>query len=256
MSTPGHCVAAVARDQVGILTSPTRIRKKDLTWLLPLAAATGAAFSFDRKALHLVGTDPATVNHFRTASDFTGIYVPVAAVGAFSLAGMIKHDNHLLETGVLAGEAMVDATIFVEMAKYATNRMRPTNSGLASESGEFWPEHTPYPAGDSFPSGHTTVAFAFAHVIADEYPSWKVKLVAYGLAAATGLERLGGREHFPSDVLVGGAAGYLIGGYVYNHHAASKNHFALTPIVGGKTVGASLVFSRSHEDHSSTGNTN
>lgn len=243
-------MTAIAKDEVGILTSPARIRKKDLTWILPLAAATGTAFAFDRKALHTIGTDPSTVNNFRTASDFTGIYGPVAAIGAFSLAGAIKHDSHLLETGVLAGEAMADTAIFVEMAKYATNRVRPTATGVASESGEFWPERTPYPAGDSFPSGHTAVAFAFAHVIADEYPSWEVKLAVYSLAAATGLERLGGREHFPSDVLVGGAAGYLIGGYVYNHHAASKNHFALTPIVGGKTVGASLVFSRSHADDS------
>jgi membrane-associated phospholipid phosphatase len=42
-----------------------------------------------------------------------------------------------------------------------------------------------------------------AHVIADEYPVWK--LAVYGLAAATGFERIQGREHFPSDVLVGGA---------------------------------------------------
>jgi hypothetical protein len=32
-------------------------------------------------------------------------------------------------------------------------------------------------------------------VIADEYPGWKVKLAVYGLAAATGFERIQGREH-------------------------------------------------------------
>lgn len=247
LSTPGRCIAAVGKDQIGILTSPRHIQKKDLKWILPLVAATGTAFAFDRQALGLIGTNPAQVNAFRTASNFTGIYVPVAGLGAAWLTGTLTHNDHLRETGLLAGEALADTAIFTEMLKYATNRERPGSTGLQLESAEFWPERTSYPAGDSFPSGHTAIAFAFAHVVADEYPSWEVKLAAYGLAAATAAERLGGREHFPSDVLVGGAAGYLIGGYVYNHHAAaSKNRIMVTPMIGGGGIRGSVVFSFAH----------
>jgi membrane-associated phospholipid phosphatase len=65
------------------------------------------------------------------------------------------------------------------------------------------------------------------------------------LAAATGFERVAGREHFPSDVLVGGAIGYLVGGYVFNHHSTrSKNHIAIAPMVGHGGAGVSLQFSR------------
>ena len=42
-SAPGRCAIEIARDQTGILTSPFRMHKKDLLWLAPLAAATGAA---------------------------------------------------------------------------------------------------------------------------------------------------------------------------------------------------------------------
>jgi membrane-associated phospholipid phosphatase len=245
LNAPAQCISAIAKDQVGILTSPRRIKLKDLKWVLPLAAATGTAYAFDRKALHQISTNPSQVSDFRTASNFTGIYLPIASIGAAWMTGTITHNDHLRETGLLAGEAFADAALFTEMLKYATNRVRPIATGFSSESGEFWPEHYGYPAGDSFPSGHTAYAFAVAHVIADEYPNWEVKLAAYGLAAATGFERLGGREHFPSDVIVGGAAGYLIGGYVYNHHSAEgkKRRLMVNPVVGGNTVGGSVVFS-------------
>jgi len=230
-----------------ILTSPFRLRKKDLLWIAPLGAATGLAFAFDQDALSHVSTDPGHVSAFRRASNLTGIYVPLATIGGVWLTGTIKHDDHLRDTGFVAGQALINTLLFTEFLKLGTDRARPKASGAAvepAEAGDFWPDGKHYPGGDSFPSGHSAIAFAFAHVVADEYPGWKVKLAAYSLAAATAFGRVGGREHFPSDVLVGGAIGYLIGGYTYNHHSASRNHLTVTPLVGHKTAGLSLSFSR------------
>jgi membrane-associated phospholipid phosphatase len=42
---------------------------------------------------------------------------------------------------------------------------------------------------------------------------------SYGFATAVSLARVGGLNHFPSDVLVGAALGELIGEYVVHHHA-------------------------------------
>jgi len=243
----GRCSGEIARDQAGILTSPTRIRKIDFAWLVPFAAATATAFAFDRKALDAVSSSSVRVDAYRTASNFTGIYTPLAAIGASWVTGAIKHDDHLRETGFLAGEALADTMLFTTMVKYAANRVRPQAIGLPAESGEFWPDGKYYRGGDSFPSGHTAAAFAFAHVVAAEYPSWKVKLAVYGLAAATAFERVAGREHFPSDVLAGGAIGYLVGGYVFHlHHAGSRTGLILSPMVGGNGVGVSLVLLKSH----------
>ena len=233
-----------------ILTSPFRLRKKDLLWIAPLGAATGLAFAFDQDALSHVSTDPGHVSAFRRASNLTGIYVPLATIGGVWLTGTIKHDDHLRDTGFVAGQALINTLLFTEFLKLGTDRARPKASGAAvepAEAGDFWPDGKHYPGGDSFPSGHSAIAFAFAHVLADEYPGWKVKLAAYSLAAATAFGRVGGREHFPSDVLVGGAIGYLIGGYTYNHHSASRNHLTVTPRIGHKTAGLSLSFSRSPE---------
>jgi membrane-associated phospholipid phosphatase len=45
---------------------------------------------------------------------------------------------------------------------------------------------------------------------------------AYGIASAVSLSRFTGRQHYLSDVLVGSAAGYGIGRYVYRAHHRAK----------------------------------
>jgi hypothetical protein len=58
-----------------------------------------------------------------------------------------------------------------------------------------------------------------ASVFASRYPDKPaVKYGACGLAALISASRLTARRHFPSDVLVGGVFGYLIGRYVVRAH--------------------------------------
>ncbi len=47
------------------------------------------------------------------------------------------------------------------------------------------------------------------------YPSLWMKAGVYTLASGVSLTRVMGQEHFPTDVLVGSAAGWLIGHYVF-----------------------------------------
>jgi membrane-associated phospholipid phosphatase len=246
VSSPAHCFAQVGKDQKGILTSPFRVQKKDLLWITPLAAATGAAFAFDHTAMEHISTDPSQVSAFQTASNITGIYLPIAAAGTALLGGTLRHDEHLRETGTLAMTAMIDTQLLTTFMKFGVQRARPGATGPTPNAGAFWVNGKISSGSDSFPSGHTANAFAMAHVIADEYPGWKVKLAVYGLAAATGFERVAGREHFPSDALVGGAVGYLVGGYVFNHHSTrAKTHVAFAPYIGHGGAGISLQLSRS-----------
>ena len=237
LRAPDQCLVILGKDQAGIWTSPLRIKKQDLIWLVPVAAATGIAFAFDTQTLDAIGTsNPQRANDFRLVSDITGVYIPLATIGTSIIAGVAKHDHHLEETGWLAGEAMLDATIVSTTLKYASNRDRPNQADL---NGEFWSDETSgYPSGLSFPSGHAMAAWAFAHVVADEYPGWKVKLAVYSLAATVSVSRVMGREHFPSDALVGSTMGYLIGGYVYDHHSRNSRHsISLMPVISGRSAG-------------------
>ena len=60
---------------------------------------------------------------------------------------------------------------------------------------------------DSFPSGHASVAFAFAAV------SQGHKGILYVLALLTAVSRVYHRRHWPSDVLVGSLLGLSVGRY-------------------------------------------
>jgi membrane-associated phospholipid phosphatase len=44
------------------------------------------------------------------------------------------------------------------------------------------------------------------------------QLALYGIATGVNLTRVLGQQHFPSDVLVGSAVGWMIGHYVYKRH--------------------------------------
>lgn len=69
------------------------------------------------------------------------------------------------------------------------------------------PEHDP----NSFPSGHTNAAFAFALAVCMTAPKRWMKVAAVCMAVVMGLSRLYVGVHFPSDVLAGAAIGSLCG---------------------------------------------
>ena len=195
---------------------PKYIRTRDLEWLVPLTAATGVAFATDTHTMtDVVSQNPSFNNTAANASNaLVGgmIALPVAAFGI----GQMQHREHLRETGILGGEAMVDAFVVDQALKLCTFRERPN---VDKAQGEFFIGSTG--ADSSFASTHSVLAWSSAAVIAGEYHSrWK-QVAVYTAAAGVSATRVMGQQHFPSDVLVGSAAGWLIGHYVYraHHHA-------------------------------------
>lgn len=226
-----RCLSDVAKDQVGIFSSPFRARTADLVWIVPLSAATATSIRFDQDAMDALGSDPHRERISRHISDIGGIYLPIGGSLGMYLIGSATHRDRLRETGVLSAEALLDASILTQTVKLATNRERPNQGEL---EGHFWPagvSHTQF--GTSFPSSHAAAAWSVARVVSEEYPGWLTRLAAYGIASSVAVTRVTAREHFPSDVLVGSTFGYLVGGYVYHHHATRKDDWSsldLSPI--------------------------
>jgi membrane-associated phospholipid phosphatase len=137
----------------------------------------------------------------------------VAAPAVLFGMGRLHKDDHASETGILAGEAMADSLVVDEVMKAISMRERPA---LDNAKGKFF--QTSVGLNSSFPSTHSIVAWSSAAVIASEYSGPMTQLTAYGLAAGVSLTRVLGQQHFPSDVIVGSAVGWMIGRYVYRKH--------------------------------------
>lgn len=212
----------IVGDTYRIFTSPIYIRTGDLKWMLPVAAATGVALSQDTHvAKDIVSHDPGFNNSANTVSNGF-LYSYVAGSVTMYGTGLFSHNDHLRETGLLSGEAQIDAEIFDTVIKLATFRERPTPPNYA---GRFYQTSTGVDS--SFISGHCMLTWSAAAVIAAEYPSpWKQAGI-YSGAAATALTRVLAEKHFPTDVLLGSAAGWIIGHYVvraHHHHPIYRHH--------------------------------
>lgn len=240
-----QCFKDVVHDQVGMWTSPLRLKPHDAIWLVPFAGATGAAFAYDEDALRQVGTsNRGLIDKSEIVSRFGSAYAAFGEAGVLYFVGAATHNDHLRETGVLGAEAVINSTLITGGIKLVTNRERP-DEGVGT--GRFWPRGPgDYNLGSSFPSGHSAASWALARVIAAEYPGWQVKLGAYGFATAISASRITGRRHFPSDVVVGSTLGYLIGDYVVRHHASrgqQEMSLAVLPVMGDAPGGRGIVFS-------------
>src|SRR5260370_8090474 len=231
----GQCLKDIGHDQVGIWTSPLRVSPKDAFWLVPFAAGTAVALHYDAQAQQNLGIDKSRIDTSNIISGFGSAYATLGGAAGLYFLGFGTHNEHLAETGRLGAEAIVDSLLVVEALKLATNRERP-NEG--NGQGGFWPHGTrSYELDASFPSGHAAESLLLARVIASEYRSKPAQISAYAFALAISASRVTARQHFPSDVLVGGTFGYLIGDYVVRHHAAGNEESTLfiAPIVEQST---------------------
>ena len=200
--------AHLAHDQIGLWTSPARLRYSDTTWLVPLGGLAAALFATDTDVSRHLSNDPNTLLRYRHISDY-GVYSMIGGTGGIYLLGLATHNERQRETGFLTGESGLDSFAIVEALKFATGRERPNQN---NSSGNF------LKGGGSFPSEHSAAAWAVAGIFAHEYPSTLMKILSYGTATLVSASRINAKQHFPSDVLVGSAIGYLVSSYVYQHH--------------------------------------
>jgi membrane-associated phospholipid phosphatase len=190
-------------DQKDIWTSPLHINRQDLQWLAPAGAGVGTLFVFDHRISDAVKGDTSLQSPSKSISNI-GLVAPWAIPGSMWFLGAVTHNGHTAEAGRLGIEAAMDSEVVMQILKIATNRQRPNLEDSRS-----------------FPSGHAMSAFALAAVMSREYHDKPLVVFgSYGFATAVSLARVGGLNHFPSDVLAGAVIGELIGRYVVHHHQA------------------------------------
>ncbi len=204
-------LTTVARDQKTIWASPRRLKTGDADWLLPLGAITAGLLASDHRVTSGFSPSPTVRRRSRNISRY-GVAALAGAAGGLYLWGELTQQEHRRETGMLAAEALLSTAAVTEAIKLTAGRSRPA---LTNGADGFF-------GNDSFPSRHAAWAWSLAGVIAHEYPGPLTRLAAYGAATAVSVSRVAGKQHFPSDVLIGGTVGWLVARHVYRarHDAA------------------------------------
>lgn len=113
---------------------------------------------------------------------------------------------------IFCGAALAGLT--ANLGKVCIARIRPSQFDFEQHSIlESFVQWFPLGSGgsslQSFPSAHTASAFGFAALLSWAFPKGKVMFV--GMAGLVALQRIVASAHYPSDVLVGGAIGWLVG---------------------------------------------
>lgn len=162
-------------------------------------------------------------------------YAPAAFAIGLEAAG-VKGKHSALQTSIIYAMSNILLTVVVVPTKQYSHELRPDSSSYLS-----------------FPSGHTTEAFANAELLRMEYREthpW-LGVAGYVMAATTGYLRMYNNKHWISDVIAGAGIGiastrlsYLIYDKVYSHiqkKKKSKSHTLLLPSYQYQQLGFNLV---------------
>ena len=175
-------------------TYSTRFRPTQL--IAPAALISIGALGVGDNA-PLRGVSVAVNNKFREWSGGSKLhfddylqYLPVGLYLTFDFMGLdAKHTFG--ERVAVAAVTYLSVTALSQGVKYAVREPRPDTCTR-----------------NSFPSGHTTTAFAGAELVRSEY-GWGVGLAAYAMATTVGVMRMYNGRHWINDVIAGAGFGIL-----------------------------------------------
>lgn len=196
-------------DQKNFWTTPFHMTQSQWQWTVPLSFVGAVLLASDTAIEAHVPKSSSTASHAVTFSN-AGVAALAGAGAGMYLWGYAKGRDEPRETGLLAGEAGIDAFLQTEVFKYVFGRERPFTG---DNKGKF------FQGGTSFPSEHASASWAIASVIAHEYSGPMTQLLAYGAASSVSIARVLGHQHFTTDVLVGSALGWYTGRQVFRTHS-------------------------------------
>jgi membrane-associated phospholipid phosphatase len=213
------------------------------------AGTTLLALPFDRAAAHWI-QQPAVHRNARVAGGASAIRwlgdpgALALSAGTFVLA-RVAHQDGLADAGLHSAQAIVFGGATTNALKFVIGRARPREvDGGNAFTFRPWRGINDYA---SFPSGHTTAAFAAASAVSAElscsafaqsHP--RIGRVApfllYGAATLVGVSRMYHDAHWASDVVAGAGIGTISGRVTVRrlHHGTTRNRFDRW-LLGGAT---------------------
>lgn len=137
------------------------------------------------------------------------VYAQLLTVGLYG-SGLAFDHQGIRITGRMLTQALLYSGAVTMGLRYVLGRDRPSGTAdphlfLYFQSSN---DH------QSFPSGHTTVAFAASSILADRIDNLPVTVFLYSMATLTAVSRVIRNRHWASDVFFGAALGLASGHYV------------------------------------------
>ncbi|MBI1780341.1 MAG: phosphatase PAP2 family protein [Sphingobacteriales bacterium] len=136
---------------------------------------------------------------YKDISKTTSLVSVGLPVGLFA-TGLATHNADMKKKAIYLGETFLVNTAITTILKNTIKRERPSVKD---------PSIIPLDAAGSysFPSGHTSDAFATATSLSIAYPKWYVIAPLFLWASSVGYSRMYLGVHYPSDVVAGAIVG-------------------------------------------------
>ena len=161
------------------------------------------------------------------AGNAIGSFVFQAAAGfaTYGVGKVIRYQK-AAHVGRDIVRAQILSQVMVQTLKFTIRRERPDGSNR-----------------QSFPSGHSSSAFATATVLQRHY-GWKIGVPAYALGGYVALARMSWNRHHASDVVMGAGFGIASARTVTMSLAKAKFNLGVQPQVGGASVNFTKIYKK------------
>lgn len=221
------CSSGAAAQTMAPLTSDSAARSRPLFSGRDAVVAAGftgltmAMFPIDQRIAHRLTNSGTQENRFlhHAATDVEFIGGPGAFVigGGLYAIGRLGGFERLADLGLHGTEAVIVGAGVSGLLKGLVGRARPFVTADSNAADFSFGRGFTNDDRTSFPSGHTTSAFAAASAVTAEtgqwWPrsTWIVGPLMYGGATMVGLSRMYHNRHWASDVALGAAIGTFSG---------------------------------------------
>jgi membrane-associated phospholipid phosphatase len=195
-------------DFVGVMASPAGWKKKDFINLSAILGAGLILYAFDQDIQEWVQN-----NRTSTSDDIFGFITHAGDGGVIAgmiallyTSGEVTKNDSLRKTALLSLESWLTTGVVVSSMKFVFGRARP----YTGESSHSFQPFSTSSSFFSFPSGHSSAAFAVFTTIAEQSKSVYVDVLAYSAATLCALSRVHNNKHWASDIFIGAVIGHLV----------------------------------------------
>ncbi len=228
---------------IGLVKSPSNFTKSDFYTVGIVVASTTSLFAVDKNIQEFAASNNTIFqnNLFKIDEYYGSFYTTLLPAGLYGY-GLFTANSKIRQLGLGTAEAFIYSGLVTGILKILIGRRRP----FAGDGNMFFaPIQFTNNDYQSFPSGHTTVAFAVSTVMANYLDNIYWKTFWYGSASMVAYARMYNNKHWVSDVALGAAIGFFVGKYVVNFDNSNKNAIwgvSITPLLNFNRIGFAIAF--------------